>query len=66
MIIVGENINIMSKTLGPAMRERHEALIKDMAAAEDRADVDYLDLNIGPAKRQAPSLCRGWSPPCRR
>jgi 5-methyltetrahydrofolate corrinoid/iron sulfur protein methyltransferase len=56
MIIVGENINIMSKTLGPAMRERHEALIKDMAAAEDRAGVDYLDLNIGPAKKTGAEL----------
>ncbi len=56
MIIVGENINIMSKTLGPAMRERQSELIKNMAAAQDRAGVDYLDLNIGPAKKTGAEL----------
>ena len=56
MIIVGENINIMSKTLGPAMRERQAGPIKEMAAAEDQADTDYLDLNIGPAKKTGAEL----------
>jgi len=56
MIIVGENINIMSRTLGPAMRERQAELIKEMAAAEDRSGVDYLDLNIGPARKTGGSL----------
>lgn len=56
MIIVGESINIMSATLGPAMKERQAELIKAMAAAEDRAGADYLDLNIGPAKKTGAEL----------
>ena len=51
MILVGENLNVMSKTLGPALRERNAAPVIEMAKAEDKADVDYLDLNIGPARK---------------
>jgi 5-methyltetrahydrofolate corrinoid/iron sulfur protein methyltransferase len=49
MILVAENLNIMSNTLGPALRERQSAPVQAMAAAEHRVDIDYLDLNIGPA-----------------
>jgi 5-methyltetrahydrofolate corrinoid/iron sulfur protein methyltransferase len=51
MILVGENLNIMSKTLGPALKERQIQPVQEMANAEDAADVDYLDLNIGPARK---------------
>jgi 5-methyltetrahydrofolate corrinoid/iron sulfur protein methyltransferase len=51
MILVGENLNIMSKTLGPALKERQPEPIRKMARLENEADVDYLDLNIGPARK---------------
>ena len=51
MILVGENLNIMSKTLGPALKERNAGPVIEMAKAENKADVDYLDLNIGPARK---------------
>ncbi len=51
MILVGENLNIMSKTLGPALKERHAGPVQEMAKAEDKADIDYLDINIGPARK---------------
>jgi 5-methyltetrahydrofolate corrinoid/iron sulfur protein methyltransferase len=51
MILVGENLNIMSKSLGPALRERKPELVQQMAKAENTADIDYLDLNIGPARK---------------
>jgi 5-methyltetrahydrofolate corrinoid/iron sulfur protein methyltransferase len=49
MIIVGENINIMSKTIGPAMREKQADPILELAA--QMQDADYLDLNLGPARK---------------
>jgi cobalamin-dependent methionine synthase I len=51
MILIGENLNIMSQTLGPAMKERNAGPIQEMAKAETNAGVDYIDLNIGPARK---------------
>ena len=51
MILVGENLNIMSKTLGPALRERNIGPVQEMAVAEHKVDVDYIDINIGPARK---------------
>jgi len=56
MILIGESINIMSKTLGPAMRERNPKPIQEMAEAEAEAGADYLDINIGPARRGGDEL----------
>lgn len=56
MILVGENINIISKTIGPALRERNPEPIHKMAKAEAAAGVDYLDLNIGPARKAGDDL----------
>ena len=51
MLLVGESLNIMSKTVGPAMRQRDPEPIRKMAVAQAEAGMDYLDLNIGPAKK---------------
>jgi len=51
MILVGENLNIMSKTIGPAFKERAKEPVVKMAREETDAGVDYLDLNIGPARK---------------
>ena len=56
MILIAESINIMSQTLGPAMRERVAKPIQDMAKAETEAGADYLDINIGPARRNGDEL----------
>ena len=56
MLLIGENINIMSKTIGPAMRERNPGPIQELALAETAAGIDYLDLNIGPARRDGDKL----------
>jgi len=49
MILIGENINIISKTIGPALKERNPKPIQELARNETA--VDYLDINIGPARR---------------
>jgi len=56
MILIGENINIISKTIGPALKERNPKPIQELARAEVEAGVDYLDLNIGPARRGGDEL----------
>ena len=56
MILIGESINVMSKTLRPAMRNRDPEPIQKMAIAQQEAGVDYHDLNIGPAKRDGAEM----------
>ena len=51
MILIGENLNVMSKTLGPAMKARDAKPIQEMAVAETEAGVDYIDVNVGPARK---------------
>jgi len=51
MILIAENINVMSQTIGPALKERRAEPIQALAKAETAAGVQYLDLNIGPAKK---------------
>jgi 5-methyltetrahydrofolate corrinoid/iron sulfur protein methyltransferase len=48
---IGENLNVMSKVLGPAMKERNAKPIQEMAEIQADADVDYIDVNIGPARK---------------
>ena len=54
MILIGENINIISKTIGPALKERDPKPIQELA--KSMTDVDYLDINIGPARRAGDQL----------
>jgi len=56
MVLIGENINIMSNTIGPALKERNPVPIQELARAEAEAGVDYLDLNIGPARKTGEEL----------
>jgi len=56
MILIGENINIMSKTIGPALKERNPEPIQQLAKAEVDAGVNYLDINIGPARKAGDEL----------
>ena len=56
MILIGENLNVMSQTLGPALRERNAGPIEEMAKQETAAGIDLVDLNIGPARRGGDEL----------
>jgi len=51
MLLIGENINIVSKTIGPMLKERNPEPIQGLAKAEVEAGMDYIDLNIGPARK---------------
>ena len=48
---IAESINIMSKTIGPAMKEKNAKPIQEMAIAEAAAGATFLDVNIGPARK---------------
>jgi len=56
MVLIGESINIMSKTIGPALKERNPKPIQELAKAEVEVGMDYLDINIGPARKAGDEL----------
>ncbi len=56
MVLIGENINIMSRAIGAAVTARDPAPIQEMAKAEADAGMDYLDINIGPARKAGDEL----------
>ncbi len=56
MILIGENLNVISQTIGPALKERDPKPIQEMAKAEAAAGIDYIDLNIGPARKGGEEL----------
>lgn len=56
MILIGENLNVMVKKIGTAMRERDSKTIQELAVAEAKAGVDYIDINVGPARKAGDEL----------
>ncbi len=49
MKLIGENLNIMSKKYGKALKERDAKTLQELAVQQAEAGMDYIDLNIGPA-----------------
>jgi 5-methyltetrahydrofolate corrinoid/iron sulfur protein methyltransferase len=56
MLLIGENMNIMSKKYGKAMKEKDAKIVQELAVQEKEAGIDYIDLNIGPASRTGEEL----------
>lgn len=56
MILIGENLNIMSKKVGEALKQKDPGPVREMAEAEAKAGVDMLDINLGPARKSGPEL----------
>ena len=58
MILIGENINIMSRKISRAVKKKDKKVIQDLAVKLAENGMDYLDLNIGPARKQGPELMK--------
>lgn len=60
MILIGENIHVISKSVQNALIERDEGFIKNLVKLQ--SNMDYIDLNVGPAKNKLegilPWLCK--------
>jgi 5-methyltetrahydrofolate corrinoid/iron sulfur protein methyltransferase len=56
MLLIGENLNIMSKKIGEALKQRDPEPIRAMAEAQTRAGMDMMDINLGPARKEGPEL----------
>lgn len=56
VVCIAESINVMSKTLGPAMKNRDPKPIQDMALKQQERGANVLDINIGPARKEGDKL----------
>jgi 5-methyltetrahydrofolate corrinoid/iron sulfur protein methyltransferase len=56
MILIGESLNVISKVIGKALKERDKGPIQEEAVFQKNARMDYIDLNIGPAKKDGHEL----------
>lgn len=56
MILIGENLNIMSKKVGEALKQKDPGPVREMAEAQAKAGVDMLDINLGPARKSGPEM----------
>ncbi len=56
MKLIGENLNIMSKKYGAALKSRDPKPLQELAIQEAEAGMDYIDLNIGPAGKTGEEL----------
>jgi 5-methyltetrahydrofolate corrinoid/iron sulfur protein methyltransferase len=53
---IGENLNVVTKIYGQAMKDRDPKPLQDMAAKEAEKGVDFIDVNIGPARKGGEEL----------
>lgn len=51
MILIGESIHIISNVVNDAVKGRDAKVIQDLAKAQADAGADYIDINLGPAKK---------------
>ena len=51
MVLIGESIHIISKEVNDAVKARDAKVIQDLAKSQTKAGADYIDLNLGPAKK---------------
>jgi 5-methyltetrahydrofolate corrinoid/iron sulfur protein methyltransferase len=56
MLCIGESLNVMSKKIGKAFKERDAKPIQEEALFQKEKGMDYIDINLGPAKKDGPEL----------
>src|SRR5210317_368594 len=56
VMAIAESINIMGTRSGTAMKERNPGPVQEMAVEETAAGASFLDLNIGPVRKDGTEL----------
>ncbi|MDY6822897.1 MAG: dihydropteroate synthase [Thermodesulfobacteriota bacterium] len=56
MILIGESLNVISKKIGTAFKERDPKPIQEEALDQKEKGMDYIDINLGPAKKDGHEL----------
>ena len=56
MLLIGESLNVISKKIGRAFKERDPKPIQEEALFQKEKGMDYIDINLGPAKKDGHEL----------
>jgi len=56
MKTIGENLNVINKKIGQAFKDKNPGPIREMAEKLTAAEVDYIDINLGPARKGGEEL----------
>jgi 5-methyltetrahydrofolate corrinoid/iron sulfur protein methyltransferase len=56
MLCLGESLNVMSKKIGAAFKARDPKPIQEEALFQKGKGMDYIDINLGPAKKDGVEL----------
>jgi len=56
MFLIGESLNVISTKIGRAFKERDPKPIQEEALFQKEKGMDYIDINLGPAKKDGHEL----------
>ncbi|NNK14028.1 MAG: dihydropteroate synthase [Desulfofustis sp.] len=56
MILFGESLNVISRVIGGAFKARDAKPIQEEALEQKKLGMDYIDINLGPAKKDGHEL----------
>ena len=56
MLLIGESLNVISKKIGAAYKQRDPKPIQEEALFQREKGMDYIDINLGPAKKDGHEL----------
>jgi 5-methyltetrahydrofolate corrinoid/iron sulfur protein methyltransferase len=56
MLLIGESLNVISKKIGRAFKERDPKPIQEEALFQKEKEMDFIDINLGPAKKDGVEL----------
>ena len=56
MLLIGENLNVINRVIGKAFKEKDPGPIAEEAKRQQEKGMDWIDINLGPAKKGGPEL----------
>ena len=56
MLMIGENLNVISRVIGKAFKEKDPRPIAEEARRQREKGMDWIDINLGPARKGGPEL----------
>ena len=56
MLLIGESLNVISRKIGRAFKEKDPLPIQEEAKKQKELGMDFIDINLGPARKGGPEL----------